>query len=46
MNPKAPRMHATIKLHNQNIPIRPIINWKNAPGHKLAKHLAKLLYNV
>jgi hypothetical protein len=38
-------MHATVKLHKLNIPIRPLINWRNAPGYKLAKHLTKLLYN-
>jgi hypothetical protein len=45
MNPTAPSMHATIKLHKPNIPITAIINRKNAPGYKLAKHLAKLLHN-
>jgi hypothetical protein len=45
MNPTAPSMHATIKLHKLNIPIRPIINCRNATGYKLAKHLAKLLHN-
>jgi hypothetical protein len=41
MNP----LHATIKLHKQNISIRPIINWKNAPEYELAKHLTKILYS-
>jgi hypothetical protein len=40
MNPTAPILHATIKLHTHNTPIRPIINWTNAPEYKLAKHLA------
>jgi sugar (pentulose or hexulose) kinase len=43
MNPIAPNLHATIKLHKQNAPIRPIINWRNAPAYKLAKHLTKTL---
>jgi hypothetical protein len=32
MNPTTPTLHATIKLHKQNTPIRPIINWRNAPA--------------
>jgi hypothetical protein len=39
MNPIAPNLHATIKLHKQNTPIRPIINWKNVPAYELAKQL-------
>jgi hypothetical protein len=27
------------------MPIRPIINWKNAPAYELAKHVATLLHN-
>jgi hypothetical protein len=41
MNPKAPHLYGTIKLHKADKPIRPIINWKNSPGYKL--HLVKLL---
>jgi hypothetical protein len=43
MNPTAPNLHATIKLHKQNAPIRPITNWRNAPAYELAKHLTKTL---
>jgi hypothetical protein len=43
MNPIAPTLHGTIKLHKPNTPIRPIINWKNAPAYGLAKKLSKLL---
>jgi hypothetical protein len=43
MNPKAPHIHGLIKLHKNDKPIRPIVNWKDSPGYKLAKHLAKLL---
>jgi hypothetical protein len=43
MNPTAPNLHATIKLHKQNTPIRPIINWRNAPAYELAKHPMKTL---
>jgi hypothetical protein len=43
MNPSAPTLHATVKLHKHNTPIRPIINWINAPAYKLAKFLATIL---
>jgi hypothetical protein len=36
MNPMALTLHCTIKLHKQNTPIRPIINWMNALAYKLA----------
>jgi hypothetical protein len=43
MNLKAPRMYGTIKLHKADKPIRPIVNWKNSPGYRLAGYLVKLL---
>lgn len=45
MNRSAPNLHATIKLHKQNTPIRPIFNWKIAPAKELAKQLSKMLQN-
>jgi hypothetical protein len=36
MNPETPQIYGAIKLHEHNKPIRPIINWKNCPGYKLA----------
>jgi hypothetical protein len=44
-NPALPNLHATIKLHKPNTPIRPIINWKHAPVYELAKHLSQTLCN-
>ena len=44
MNPMAPNLHATIKLHKQNTPIRPIINWRNAPAYQIAILLSKTLH--
>jgi hypothetical protein len=41
----AQNLHATIYLQKQNTPIRPIINWKNAPIYELAKYLMKILHN-
>jgi hypothetical protein len=37
--PYSPNLCATIKLHKQKTPIRPIINWKNALAYQLAKQL-------
>jgi hypothetical protein len=45
MNPTAPNLHATLKPQKQNTPIRPIINWKNAPAYELAKQMSKILHN-
>jgi hypothetical protein len=33
------------KLHKPNMPIRTIINWKNAPTYKIAKKLIKTLHS-
>jgi hypothetical protein len=46
MNPEAPHILGTLKLHKENKSIRPIVNWKNSPGYKLATHLAKLLKDI
>jgi hypothetical protein len=37
MNPSAPTIKGLIKLHKQNQPIRPVVDWQNAPAYKLAK---------
>jgi hypothetical protein len=29
-----------------NKPIRPIVNWKESPGYKLAKHIKTILNNI
>jgi hypothetical protein len=43
MNPKAPQIYKTIKLHKQENLVRPIANWKETPGYKLVKHLNMIL---
>ena len=43
LNPTAPTMRGIVKLHIEDTPIRPIINWRNASGYKLAKMLARKL---
>jgi hypothetical protein len=45
MNPMAPSLHATIKLHKPNTPIKPIVNWKNAPAYEIAEQLTNTLHN-
>jgi hypothetical protein len=46
MEPAPPSLHATIKLHKSNTPIKPVINCRrNAPAHELAKQLAETLDN-
>jgi len=37
MNPSAPTIKGLIKLHKQDQPIRPVVNWRNAPAYKLAQ---------
>jgi hypothetical protein len=43
MNPETPHIHGTIKLHKEDKPVRPTVNWKNSPGYKIATLVAKLL---
>jgi hypothetical protein len=45
MNPQTPNLYATIKLHKPDTPIRPAVNWKDAPAYELAKQLTKTLHN-
>jgi hypothetical protein len=40
MNPSAPHIYSTIKLHKQAKHIRPIVNWIDSPAYKLAQHLS------
>ena len=43
LNPTAPTMKGLIKLHKEGTPIRPVVNWKHAPGYKLAQTLVNTL---
>jgi len=43
INPTAPTMRGLIKVHKEGAPIRPVVNWRNAPGYKLVKMLVKAL---
>ena len=37
LNPSALTIKGLIKIHKPNQPIRPIVNWRNAPAYKLSK---------
>jgi len=41
--PRAPNLNALIKFHKPGNPICPVVNNINAPAHKLAKFLTKIL---
>jgi hypothetical protein len=43
LNPTAPKIRGLIKIHKEDSPIRPIVNWKNSPAFKLARSLVKKL---
>jgi hypothetical protein len=43
MNPTAPNIRGLPKVHKEDCPKRPIINWQGAPAYKIAKHLSKLI---
>ena len=42
-NPKAPMFRSTTKLHKENYPIRPIVNYTPAPAYRTKKFLNKQL---
>jgi len=46
MNPSAPTIKGLIKLHKQDQPIRPVVNWRNAPAYKLAQLFTKKVGHV
>ena len=41
LNPTALNIRSLLKVHKEDAPIRPTVNWKNAPTYKLAKLLAR-----
>jgi hypothetical protein len=46
MNPAPPTFRGMIKIHKADAPIRPLINWRNAPAYELAKILTKKTENI
>ena len=45
INPQAPQFNGLPKIHKQDIPIRPVINFKTSPGYKTAKILERIIKN-
>jgi hypothetical protein len=43
MNPSAPTLRGLPKIHKQDTPIRPLVNFTTAPTYKIAKKLDRLL---
>jgi hypothetical protein len=43
LNPSAPVIRGLPKIHKVNLPIRPVVNWKQAPAYTLAKLLSQHL---
>ena len=46
LNPSAPTIRGLIKLHKADQPIRPVVNWRNAPAYKLSKLLADKIQHL
>ena len=43
MNPRAPVLNGLPKIHKENIPIRPVVDYTTAPAYKLAKKLQRVI---
>jgi len=43
LNPEPPSLRGLIKVHKTNTPIRPTVNFKNAPSYKLSKMFTDML---
>jgi hypothetical protein len=43
LNPDTPALRGLGKIHKTGIPIRPVLNFKNAPSYNLAKVLTKVI---
>ena len=39
IEPTASKLNTLPKIHKENIPIRPLVNYTTAPAYKLAKHM-------
>ena len=45
INPQPPQLTGLPKIHKENAPIRPLINYQTSPGYKAAKILEKYIKN-
>ena len=43
INPQIPRLKGMIKVHKDNMPIRPVVDYSQAPAYLLAKELNNIL---
>ena len=43
LNPDTPSLRGLVKVHKKDTPIRPIVNYRNAPSYKLAKMFTEKL---
>jgi predicted nucleotidyltransferase len=43
MDPTSPYSRGLVKIHKPDAPIRPVVNWINAPAYKLPRKLVQLL---
>lgn len=43
MNPRAPNIPGTIKLHKEQKPLCQTVNWKDSPRYKSVKHITMQL---
>ena len=43
LNPQTPSLQGLMKVHKDGIPIRPFVNYTQAPAYKLAKKLSSIL---
>ena len=43
IDPKAPRLRGLPKIHKNNMPVRPLVNFTSAPSYKIAKKLDIIL---
>ena len=43
IKPAAPKLNLQLKTHKENQPIRPVINNRQAPAYKTARHINKKL---
>ena len=46
LNPSAPSIKGLIKLHKLGMPIRPVVNWCNAPAYNLSRLFTQKINNI
>lgn len=43
MNPQCPKLYSFLKLHKDNLPIRPVVSFVTSPSYKLSKKLIDII---